>query len=512
MNDFLKVLCLAAIVAISQFVPVIDYNEMDAIPYGYALFNPDWLGNDWYLSQGIFYRLPFSYVSGFFVHLFGFIPTIFFGRILSYIFFSFAYLSLLRATKTDFVLGSVSLATFLLFFPQGMSAGEWMIGGLETKVFSYSFALLALAAAIQKKLGPTLLFSGISFSLHLLVGGYQLICLTSILVFQVVNRELSLKMVMQKSYWFFLGGLWGLVGTAIYFFNQFSQASSSYGWDIYVQVRVPFHVLPKLYFDGLILPVLFTTLNVVLLALTKRDDIKSLLFYVLTATAISFLGISIYLLGDPSLLRYYFFRFNDTIQPFLTILIIGALLTEQFPRFLSKIPRPQRLKRILLATLSIVLFSFFFVRNQQNIKAFFDADSFSPKAIESRSSLDIEMTNWVKNNTSESSVFIAPVGMETFYMEAGRALFVSWKHSPQNATNMEEWYHRILLLNKGESLLKENIDPKIEVEKNYDRLNENEILEIKMLYPEVTHIIFPAANKLAFEVAHRTERFILYRL
>lgn len=509
MNAVFKVLLLTAIIAVSQFLPVIEYNEMDAIPYGYALFNSSWLSNDWYLSQQISYRLPFGYVSGFFVHHFGFVPTIFFGRIFSYLLFSYAYHSLLRAAKTNFALGSIGLMLFFLFFPKGMYAGEWMIGGLETKVFAYSFALLALSASLKRNLGLVFLFSGISFSLHLLIGGYHLICVTAIIVYQIVNQDISFKATIKKSYGFLVGGFWGIVSVYAHFVDQMS-AELSHGWDIYVQVRVPFHVLPKLYFEALLLPFLFSIFNVFMLVLTKNSLVRSLLFYVLSATAISGIGIFIYLFGDQSLLRYYFFRFSDVIQPFLSILIVGILLTERLTNL--EFPKLQRAMRIALPIILFFSFTLFCIKNPENLKPFFNGDSYSSKAIISRSSKDLEMADWIKKNTSTTSVFVAPMGMETFYIDAERSLFVSWKHSPQRPSEMIEWYKRILLLNKGEDLFAKNIDPKREVEKSYSRLSENEILEIGRLYPEITHIIFPAANELAFDEVHRTERFILYRL
>lgn len=285
MNDALKILCLVVIIIINQFVLMIDYNEMDAMPFGYALFNSNWLTNDWYLSLQILYRLPFGYVSGFFVHLFGFIPTLFVGRIISYIFFSFAYLTLLKVARTNFILGCVGLMMFLLLFPKGMYAGEWIIGGLETKVFAYSFALMSLTSLLRKNLAYAFLYSGISLSFHLLIGGYHLICLASILVYQTVNYNSTWKEVLQKCYPFFIGGAWGLVGIFSYLFDQTTQEISKYGWDIYVQIRVPFHVLPKLNFNALLFPFLLLVIFETCSENLKDDSIPSLIKSKLTGTA-----------------------------------------------------------------------------------------------------------------------------------------------------------------------------------------------------------------------------------
>ncbi len=512
MNDVVKVLSLVTIIFISQFMPIVEYNEMDVIPYGYALFNPDWLSSDWYLNLEILYRFPFGYISGFFVALFGFIPTIFYGRIISYIFFSYACLSLIKTTKTNFVLGCVWLMVFLTFFPNGMYSGEWIIGGLETKVFAYSFALLALRAALEKKYGPTFLYSGISLSLHLLIGGYHLMCLFAVLRLQAALDSQVIRDMLNKSYLFLIGGFWGIIGISSYLFNPVSQEISKLAWDVYVQVRVPYHVLPKLYFEALVVPFLFSFFNLVTVFYIKKEELKYLSSYILVATAISGLGVLIYWFGDQALLRYYFFRFNDAIQPLLTILILASLGTDKLEQLGRILKIPERLNVRLPAILLLGITVFFVIKKVPNIQKLMSTDSYKISEIQKRSSVDFEMSEWINSNTPATSVFIVPIDWETFYMEAERPLFVSWKHAPQRAHDLVEWYKRIQLLNKGEDLMSKNIDHRKVVARNYKKLTDVEIVNIKEQYPEVSHVILPSEISLEFEEIFRTTNFILYKL
>ncbi len=497
---------------ISQFILKIDYNEMDVIPYGYALFNSSWIENDWYLHLEILYRLPFGYVSGFFVHLFGFMPTIFYGRIISYVLFSFAYLNLLKATKTDFIAGCAGLMIFLTYFPTGMYAGEWIIGGLETKVFAYSFALLAIGSALKKQYLSAFLYSGLSLSLHLLIGGYHLICFTSILAYQACYEDLSVKEIFRKCYPFLIGGIWGLVCVFSYLFTPIDEELSRLGWDVYVHIRVPFHVLPKFHFEALFFPSIFSVINVAVLFLLKKDGLKILSFYALITVLISGIGILFYLLGDQSLLRFYFFRYNDAIQPFLTILILGSLFSNHSIDFIKvfgdRVKTDQVLPMLILVSVAIL----FVLKKEPNIRELFDPQSYRLTAIAKKNTPNIKMSKWIGKNTSEDAVFIVPIDWETFYIDTNRALFVSWKHAPQKPEDLAEWYKRIQLLNRGENLFEKNIDHRKVIATNYQNLTKDELLQLKESYPSVTHLVFSSSIMLDFPEVYRTNDFVLYKL
>lgn len=484
---------------------MIEYNEMDVIPFGYALYNSNWLSNDWYLSLDILYRLPFGFIAGFFVEYFGFIATIFFGRIVSYIFFSYVFVKLLKVIELDYFLGCIGLMLFLVFFPKGMNAGEWMIGGLETKVFAYSFALLSITKALKKEDTYALFFAGLALSLHLLVGVYHTICLSSIFVYQSTKGEIEIKDLIKRGYWYLIGGAWGLVGISYYLFDLTSEAANI-GWDIYVEVRVPYHTIPKLYFEALLFPFLFTLVNAGIFLISKNRLLRTMSLYVLITVAISGVGYVLYLVGAQSLLRYYFFRFNDTIQPFLTILTLLIL----FGNLLEK-SRDTKGKRLIVPGLVVMLFGFFTFKNEGNISAWLTPSTYSEKELKQTSSIDLELMEWIDQNTPMDAVIIAPIEMESFYILAKRSLFVSWKHSPQRPDDIVEWYRRIQLLNGGEDLRVKNIDHKKELARNYATLTLDDILKIKAIYPEVSHIVFPSDTSLELEELFRTDNYTLYK-
>ncbi len=511
MINFLKIFSLVIIIMISRFVMMIDYNEMVYVPYGYRLFNSNWLVNDWSLSSGVAYLSTFGYPTGFFVHYFGFIPTIFIGRIISYFLFAFAYQKLLKAVKLKFALGAISLMVYLTFFPNGMNVGEWMIGGFESKVFAYSFILLAISAAIRNNIGLSLLYSGISLSFHPLIGSYHCICLASILVYQVVCQEVSVKQIIRKSHLLLVGGFLGFFAILSYLLNQGGAELNSLAWEILVKVRNPFHNLPKLYPQALLFPLVFTMFNIASLFLFKKKEIQSLTFYILSATSISFLGILIFLIGDQSLLRYYLFRLNDAVQPFLTLTIIFVILQNRLADFSTMFINKEIAKKRLLIGILLGLFLFYSVKHRSQISEFSKWSSYNKDEIKRRGSEDLDMMEWIKENTSTNAVFIVPIEMEDFYVTAERALFVSWKYTPLKSTDIIQWYDRMVFINNGQELLSK-VDAKREVERNYGKLSEEDFRKIKKEYPDVTHFIFSQESPLNFPEIHRTNQFVLYKL
>jgi hypothetical protein len=59
---------------------------------------------------------------------------------------------------------------FLAMAAVGNFAGEWMVGGVEAKVFSYAFLFLAMAAVADRRLIRAGLYGGLSITFHPLVG------------------------------------------------------------------------------------------------------------------------------------------------------------------------------------------------------------------------------------------------------------------------------------------------------------------------------------------------------
>lgn len=351
----LEVGFLFLLVALFYFKFEVYYNEMDVIPFAKATFNPDWLPVDWYLNQTIPYRFLFDSILGVFADSFGIMPTIVFGRLFSYLLIAFSIHLLLRAIDnvTHSLLHYFFIILFFSFFPYGMGAFEWMVGGLETKVFAYAFAILSLAFLLRQDLTKTFFFAGLSLSFHLLIGIYHLFCLIPlVLVYQKQLNTFYQSLISSALFFLFAGSL-GIYGIFYQFFLVEGDATNL-GWHIYVNLRVPHHVLPNQFPNGTwVKMTCFAILNVVFYLSSKWQAVRLMSLYGLFTILISLIGIAIFFFSDSSHhLKYYFFRFGDIMLPFITLLNLASFLIENKGQL---IPNRNHLLRICVLLITLFL-------------------------------------------------------------------------------------------------------------------------------------------------------------
>jgi len=470
---------------------------MDVLPYAKAIYNEHWLENDWYLNLTIPYRFLFSYAIGFFADTFGVIQTIIYGRLVSYLLIAFSIFSLLKPLKNTFnsFLYFLSIVLFFTFFSFGNGAGEWMVGGLETKAFAYAFAILSLASFLRKKHQLGLLFSGLALSFHLLVGIYNLFCLLPLFLFYQKETNGFVNQILKASPIFLIAGAVGLYGI-VYQFFLVEENVSQLGWDIYVNIRVPHHLLPNHFpFETWIKMGIFTVVNITFFLKSKQRALKLMSAYALFSVIISLIGLTIFFVfGASHYLKYYFFRYSDIMLPFLTLMNVVSFLIEHKEKIYSK--NEKQLKYLVL-----VLCLIFLIPKTNN---FLTRSTASIAQLKAATNKDEAMTEWVKENTSKNSVFIIPPSAQYFYINAERAAFVSWKHSPQSANDMVEWYDRLKLLNGGHDF--QNVS---EVGAGYYGLTEADISMITAKYSNIDYML-TANDKLDFPILFKSSKHILY--
>jgi len=471
-------------------------NERDVLPYAYSVFNKNWLPNDWYLSLKIQYRYLFSYAVGFLVQCFGFLKAAFLGRISSYILFSYAFVKLIRSIGIN---SKIALGLFTLYitaFFGGMGgAKEWMIGGLETKVFAYPLVLLSLAYVIEKKISKSLFFAGLSFSLHLLVGGYYSFCIGVVLIFQLLKGECQFVKILKAIPFYLFSATFGLYGV----FINFTTPQLSEGWNIYVNYRVAHHTLPLWETSVFVLFGLFTLINFILFFLSKNKIVKSISIFNLSNSFVTIVGLFIYFFGNQLLLRYYFFRFSDALLPLLTILNLYFFLQ-------SKYTITSTIKNTVLG----FFLTLFFLTNFDRVKILFTPSYYIN--ISERSSFNVEMSSWIKENTSKHDVFIVSPTLSNFQVSTERSVFVTLKSSPQASKDLIEWHKRIrLLINKP--LVYQDFKASYQLVKDsYKQITTDNIVKIKEQYPELTYLCISSAVDLDFEIAYQVGKFKLYKL
>ena len=184
-------------------------NELDYLPLARQAVDPGWLPQDWYLNQPAGHHLAFDCTVGWLLRMFPFETAMFIGRMLAYLLFALALQALARALGLQG--GWMGLA-LLGFLPnQSLVAGEWMVGGLETKPFAYACCILAVAALLQGRLSFTFLLLGLTITFHVLVGLYATFCAIATLLFLKCRCALDWRSLIRPFCWFLLAaapGFW----------------------------------------------------------------------------------------------------------------------------------------------------------------------------------------------------------------------------------------------------------------------------------------------------------------
>lgn len=500
-NKKIEVIFLFIIIMVFCFRYRIDFNEMDVIPYAKATFNKNWIPNDWYLNLDIVYRYLFNYSIGFFIDIFGISQTIIIGRLLTYLLVAVSIQRLLKIIYdgSNKITSYLVIILFFNFFRMGNGAGEWMVGGLETKVFAYSFSILSLTMFIDKKIKLGFLFAGLSLSFHLLIGIYSLFCLVpTLFYFQYYNKKFYLEIIKALPIFIIFGfiGIYGIIEQL--YLSQLS--ASKLGWDIYVNKRVPHHTLPYHFpIEIWIKMFIFSVINILFIIKSHSQKIKLVSYYAIFSVLISVIGLIIFFIsGSNHNMKYYFFRFSDIILPLITLLNVGYFTLKKLKRYsLEK----QKIYNIVTALIILI----FIVPKTNNLIKNFTLNSVKFKSI---TSYDHQMEDWVKNNTDKNKTFIIPPNMQFFYINFERSPFVSWKHSPQNKKDIVEWYSRLKLLNKNQ-----DFETSSEViETYYNNLTEIDFINIKKKYPNTKYLITSSKVNLDFKILSTTNKFILYEI
>ncbi|MBN1953163.1 MAG: hypothetical protein JW801_18305 [Bacteroidales bacterium] len=497
-NSWVEILYLFIVLVLLAFPYHIDFNEMDVLPYARSVYNKHWLPADWYLNLDIPYRYLFSYSIGFLAEAFGWMATIFIGRFLSYLLFAIALRELSRILNAGklYFLFFLAWAVYIKVFRFGMGdAGEWIVGGLESKVFAYSFAMLSLAAFIKKRNNPGMVYAGLALSFHLLVGIYNIFCLLPVVL---LNQAKDIKSVLKSAYLFVIMGSLGLYGI---FYQLFKAAPEGYssGWDIYVTVRVGSHTLPDFSAKTWILLLLFTVGVIFFILKSKKQEVKAMGGYAVFSVLILVIGLVIYQLpGGVPYMRYYFFRFSDVMLPQLFLLMLAAFLSEgSIGAFLVRQVR-------YVKPLAFILAGIFCL---SGISKLIKEGTLNAGTFLERTLPDKKMAAWIRTNTDTEDVFIIDPGDFYFYINCERPSFVSWKHSPQNSKDIMEWYARLKRLNHGN-----DFSDLAEIRKSYKSLNEYELLMILNDYPDVHYLLVPQPTDLHLPLVYKTGKSVLYSL
>ncbi|WP_191680596.1 hypothetical protein [Janibacter melonis] len=363
------------------------------------------------------------------------------GRALSYVLMAAALVALLRAMEVDRWLAIAPVGVFLT--AQSLVAGEWMVGGAESKALAYPAVVAAVAAAAGRRSGWSGLMLGASLSMHALVGVWAGVALV-VGVALAGAREVRFRAHLAKGVARFAGGvvvtgawgLWAVLRTLLDGGEGYS------GWAIYVSFRVSHHVLPADWRINRDVPwQLWIGLAVVIaLVLLVRAAWRWRVVagVVLASSGIFAAGLGIDAARRTELLRFYWFRLADSWVPLATSLLAAGVLTWAWSRAAGS-----RGRLLLRAAAGLVILAMAGHLTSQVVDQRRRALAMER---EHTASAERATQRWAATHLPDAAVVAADPGADTWYADGDRAAFALYKASPQSARDVATWAERLRLL------------------------------------------------------------------
>jgi hypothetical protein len=251
----------------------------------------------------------------------------------------------------------------------------------------------------------------------------------------------------------------------------------------------------------------------VLLYFFPRDyKKKTIAGYAIGSIMLYCTGIIIYYAGMIPLLKFYWFRFADTVLPFLFYITVAVMLSD-FIR--SEIVKRTKIIRVavfvmgITASLAGVIYTGSdFTANLRKI-----ISSGKPLFL---SSLDIDIQKtqqWIKNNTPSGAIFLVNPSWTYFYYLAERPMIVSFKHSPQSDKKIIEWFDRMtMIIGKDHDPKKLARFPfKRTAMKGYSELTEERVRAIHEKFPFKFYIA-ENKNRMPYQKVFAQGKYTVYKI
>jgi len=487
-------------------------NEFDIVPTIVQFADHSWLPNDWYLNINTAYRQLFGFLFGPLVSKLGFENGAYLGRMIVWLLTAIALYAFFKTLHLRPWFGILVLLLFLNH--QSLVAGEWIVGGLETKPIAYAMVFLTLAFFLRKRYFWGFVFAGAAMSFHVLVGVYALFCIGAAFILNKSWRE-DWRLVLKNCWPILITGAFGLWAVAGQLIPQ-KGIDLGQAWLIYVEYRVPEHVLPQAWSPWgnpwEIELALAAAFFLIMFLLSNSKMGRFVAAFSLGSVCLFVIGLVIYALGNAPLLRFYWFRFPDVMVPFMSLVLIVLFLNDSADRRISKSSLFQRIQfefQKIFRLIPLVIIAFLIITMDQQTNRFLSSyqASLHPNPPAILSALD-----WISKNTPKKAIFLVDPTESDFYVYAQRAMFVSWKSSPESAPEILEWYKRIILCNGSNDLGPYRGRAAVQLlENDFYRLKETQIQHIAKVYG-TEYYLGLANQKLSFERVYSDSTYSIYKI
>jgi hypothetical protein len=405
--------------------------------------------------------------------------------------------------KNSWYAGPLTAPIWISAMHWGHLSGEWVVGGCESKVFAYGFAFFGLAKVVSGQWKASWIWFGGSTAFHVLTGGWMTFAAFCIYAYSYrCNALAPAERPRNQCLPLAAGGALALLGVVpVLLLNRGVEAAIlEKGYAIYVFQRLSHHLSPMHFaserwwhFGGLFAitsslwglarvsgltpkcvastqtasahsrPLEIKTMRETDQAGRKEPvhpnrPVSPLSTLCMLTTIISLVAACGWLIDfglsswatnwSASLLRFYWFRWNDVLWPSLLAVTILSMVEGKTARITWQ---QLGLKAVSLGLLIIPGAILFATRVDERERTKLSPADRSTLVMRHETQAEqervylhwIETCYWIRSNTPKNALVLTPRFQQTFKWYAHRAEIVSWKDAPQDVLGLLEWERRM---------------------------------------------------------------------
>ncbi len=447
--------------------PIPSVNEPHYWGKAKSWWDPTWCAGDLFLTSAN-PHLIFYATFGSLTQWFSLPEAALIGRVIGLLILAVGWQRFCQSLIGTRWSGLWAMGVFLFLQSIGNFSGEWLVGGMESKVPSYGFLFWSIGELLRRKWNAAGLFAGLSVTFHPLIGLWGSICILLAIAAQLIahrfnpgksqseqadeeaeredeegpEKGLTIKAAVVAIVCGVFTSLPGLI-PALGTLNQGTPDENRIANYLQVADRLAHHLDPMVFPKS----AYWYAGSLLVICLLLWKDIRATgrqqwwRWFVGISVVIAIVGIAIGLGPRPldqmpgfnwrsGLLKFYPFRLGDLMIPVaVSIATIEALQSWNQSNLHKKVTR---WLTIIFAAL-IFLGAFLIPFPNQNPSRFTGAERQNW----------IDAGEWIKQNTPNGSLIYATDGSWGLRWLTHRPEYVNYKDIPQDATSIVEWNQRL---------------------------------------------------------------------
>ncbi len=483
-----EIFLIFAVFAIQGAWPAPDVNEPYYLGKAIHFWNSNWLHGDFFMESPDTHKV-FYFTFGWLSLWLPPVALAWTGRCLGWALLAWAWRRLSYAVVPRAWWSVLTAALFGCLMERCHMAGEWVIGGVEAKVFAYVLVFLGIEALLRDRWNRALLLFGAAAAFHVLVGGWAAVAAgiawfvrprPAVAASGATNgRGFTEGLKRLWSLWpGILGGLLlslpGVIPALALDWGA-SRVIAQEAHQIYVFERLPHHLTLTGMRPEFIVRLALLWMFWLLLGRwsrrahlldDRRQPLSQLRAFVAGAVSITLAGAAVnsLMLFDRALaadlLRYYWYRLTDVVIPLGVALEVVALIVCRLSAVSQKVgnsiensrgPTARgRLAGVLRGPLApgywLLLLAVIPAALNVGDHALQRLHPAAPRSHRIPSFADwYAACHWVVDSGRIPAVatFLVPRNAQTFQWYTGRCDVVDWKDVPQDAKSLVKWWRRI---------------------------------------------------------------------